>query len=112
MTLYVQRHIARFALAPPHRTHNIPGKFLSYMHAGLPVLASINPGNDLIALIKTERVGRVCADGVVDTLASMANELLGQLAHDDYIGARCRALSVRLFSPVTAALQIVEALRA
>jgi hypothetical protein len=32
------------ALDPRHQTHNIPGKFLSCMQAGLPVLASINPG--------------------------------------------------------------------
>jgi hypothetical protein len=50
------------ALDPRHTTHNIPGKFLSYMQAGLPVLASINPGNDLAELIQREDVGRVCTD--------------------------------------------------
>ncbi|HAL38219.1 MAG TPA: glycosyltransferase WbuB, partial [Polaromonas sp.] len=44
------------ALDPRHKTHNIPGKFLSYMQAGLPVLASINPGNDLADVINHERV--------------------------------------------------------
>ena len=44
------------ALDPRHKTHNIPGKFLTYMQAGLPVLASINPGNDLMQLIEGEQV--------------------------------------------------------
>ena len=38
-----------------HKTHNLPGKFLSYMQSGLPVLASINPGNDLAELILKRR---------------------------------------------------------
>ncbi|MDD2878988.1 MAG: hypothetical protein PHQ58_00995 [Rhodoferax sp.] len=46
------------ALDPRHKTHNIPGKFLSYMQSGLPVLATINAGNDLADVIQTERVGR------------------------------------------------------
>ena len=45
------------ALDPRHKTHNIPGKFLTFMQAGLPVLVSINPGNDLICLIEQEQVG-------------------------------------------------------
>jgi len=50
--LYAQCHVGIVALDPRHKTHNIPGKFLSYMQSGLPVLASINPGNDLVELIQ------------------------------------------------------------
>ena len=50
--LYAQCHAGIVALDPRHKTHNIPGKFLTYMQAGLPVLASINPGNYLIRLIE------------------------------------------------------------
>jgi glycosyltransferase involved in cell wall biosynthesis len=60
--LYAQCHAGIVALDPRHKTHNIPGKFLTYMQAGLPVLASINPGNDLIQIIEGERVGRACTD--------------------------------------------------
>ena len=65
--LYSQCHVGIVALDPRHKTHNIPGKFLSYMQSGLPVLANINPGNDLAALIQREGVGRVCTDHLVDT---------------------------------------------
>lgn len=65
--LYAQCHIGIVALDSRHKTHNIPGKFLSYMQAGLPVLASINPGNDLEEMILREKVGRVCSNHSIDT---------------------------------------------
>lgn len=55
--LYAQCHVGIVALDPRHKTHNLPGKFLSYMQAGLPVLASINPGNDLAELIQKKGLG-------------------------------------------------------
>jgi hypothetical protein len=97
--LYAQCHVGIVALDPRHKTHNIPGKFLSYMQSGLPVLASINPGNDLVGLIDGERVGRVCTDHSVETLEVLAKELLQDLATDPGMAARCKALSARLFSP-------------
>ena len=42
-----------------HKSHNIPGKFLSYIQAGLPVLARINPNTDLEHLIRREVLGEV-----------------------------------------------------
>src|SRR5690606_42135055 len=49
--------------------YNIPGKFLSYMQAGLPVLAAVNAGNDIVTLIGDEGVGRTSTDGSVEALA-------------------------------------------
>lgn len=108
--LYSQCHIGIVALDPRHKTHNIPGKFLSYMQSGLPVLASINPGNDLEDLIQSNGVGRVCTDYSVSTLRRMAVSLVEELASDKSVSSRCRTLSAKLFSPETAVKQIVEAL--
>lgn len=108
--LYAQCHVGIVALDPRHKTHNIPGKFLSYMQAGLPVLASINPGNDLAELIQMEGVGRVCTDHSVDTLQRLAVELADEINSGKSVSAQCRALSVKLFSPGAAAKQIVAAL--
>ena len=83
---------------------------LSYMQSGLPVLAIINPGNDLAELIQSEGVGRVCTDHSVDTLQRLAEELAQVVAGDANASARCRALSAKLFSPETAVRQIVAAL--
>jgi glycosyltransferase involved in cell wall biosynthesis len=55
--LYQQCAIGLVTLDPRHQTHNIPGKFLSYMQAALPVVAIGNPGNDLQILINSYQVG-------------------------------------------------------
>lgn len=109
--LYLQCHVGLISLDVRHRTHNIPGKFLSYMQAGLPVLASVNPGNDIINLIESENVGRVCADASVRSLKMMAEDLIGQLEALDAFSERCKALSDKLFSPNAAVRQIVLSLQ-
>jgi glycosyltransferase involved in cell wall biosynthesis len=110
--LYAQCHAGIVALDPRHKTHNIPGKFLTYMQAGLPVLASINPGNDLADVINHERVGKVSTDASVDTLRVLAEQLVDEMKTDVEIQARCKALSARLFSPEAAVKQVVQALAA
>ena len=108
--LLAQCHIGLVALDPRHQTHNIPGKLLTYLQAGLPVLASINPGNDLADLIHREGVGRVCTDDSVDTLQRLALELTDDRTGWEPTAARCRALFAKQFSPVAAVRQIVAAL--
>ena len=114
--LYAQCHVGIVALDPRHKTHNIPGKFLSYMQAGLPVLASINPGNDLVGMIESEGVGRVCTDQSLETLQRLALELVDEVATGAgadgkaAVAERCKALSAKLFSPEAAVRQIVAAL--
>lgn len=110
--LYAQCHIGLVALDPRHKTHNIPGKFLSYMQCGLPVLAIVNPGNDLAGLIEAENVGRACTTQAIPTLRHLAETLVTDLAADEGVGFRCRDLAKRLFSPETAVNQIVAALKA
>ncbi len=109
--LYAQCHVGLVALDPRHKTHNIPGKFLSYMEAGLPVLASINPGNDLVELITTEQVGRVSTNASAETMARNALELIELLGADVGFKNRCERLASRLFSPEVAVKQIVCALQ-
>lgn len=109
--LYAQCHIGLVALDPRHKTHNIPGKFLSYMQAALPVLANINPGNDLIDLINSTRVGAACTDQSVDSLARLAEKLLSQLEQDRDIQERCKNLAKTMFSPEVTVRQISIALQ-
>jgi glycosyltransferase involved in cell wall biosynthesis len=109
--LYDQCHIGLIALAPGHKSHNIPGKFLSYMNNGLPVLACVNAGNDLIHLIQSAKVGAVISDNNLDSLEYEAHILLNQLAsHFDYKN-NCLTLSQDLFSSNIAALQILRAVK-
>lgn len=109
--LYAQCTAGLLTLAPKHRSHNIPGKFLSYMQSGLPVLASINAGNDLAAMIRENDVGRVSelADGFV--LQQLAIDLVDTLEADQTMKERCLRLHRDLFSPKLAVRQIVTALK-
>ena len=108
--LYAQCTVGLVALDPKHRSHNIPGKFITYMHAGLPVLARINAGNDLVDIIQTNNVGRVSADKDQNSLEALARELLDLLDVDLNIKDRCRNLYLKLFSPEMAVKKIVYAL--
>lgn len=108
--LYSQCSAGIVALDPRHQSHNIPGKFLTYMQSGLPVLANVNAGNDLAALIRSEQVGQVCENHDVDELVRLAESLLNQMAEDQALTARCRQLFNRQFSVEQAVRQIVNSL--
>jgi glycosyltransferase involved in cell wall biosynthesis len=102
-----QCHVGLVALHPDHKTHNIPGKFVSYTHYGLPVLARVNAGTDLERLIEQEGVGRVYAGDSVADLKKLAEELVDNDALRQSMSERGRQLGSRMFSPETAAKQIV-----
>lgn len=108
--LYAQCHVGIVALDRRHKTHNVPGKFLSYMRAGLPVLASINPGNDLADLIEHEGVGKASSDHSAETLQRLAEQLVEGVAADAARPARCRAVLAKYFSPAAVVKQITDAL--
>lgn len=108
--LLAQCHVGLVALDPRHRTHNIPGKFLSYMRSGLPVLANVNPGNDLAQMIRQEEVGQVCESNRTSELLDLANTLVEQTATDPNLSQRCRDLFHREFSVENTVRQVVAAL--
>ncbi|PHQ13512.1 glycosyltransferase family 4 protein [Marinobacter profundi] len=108
--LYAQCDVGLVALHPKHKTHNIPGKFLTYVQSGLPVLAKINEGNDLVGMIRKERVGAVATDDSLEALVRAAEALIDQCGGDDTLPGRCRGLYQRLFAPEKAVEQIVGAL--
>jgi glycosyltransferase involved in cell wall biosynthesis len=57
------------------KTHNVPGKTLSYLYWGKPVLASINPGNDLFDLLRESQAGLCLVNGQDEALAAAADRL-------------------------------------
>jgi glycosyltransferase involved in cell wall biosynthesis len=104
-----QCEVGMVALHPDHKTHNIPGKFVSYVQYGLPVLARVNRGTDLEKLIEDEGVGRVYAGYSVDELMRLAEELADDDTLRHTMSERGRRLGHRMFSPEAAAKQIVAA---
>lgn len=110
--LYAQCSAGIVALDPRHKSHNIPGKFLTYMQSGLPVLANVNAGNDLAEIIRQEKVGHVCESNKVDELLYLVEKLLAQIESEADLSARCRGLFEREFAVKKAVHQIVAALGA
>lgn len=108
--LYAQCSVGIVSLDQRHKSHNIPGKFLSYMQSGIPVLANINPGNDLAELIRSEGVGVVCENADIQDLELKANALINSVETDIYFENRCKAVYERMFSPSQAVRQIVQEL--
>lgn len=108
--LYRQCSIGMVILDPRHKTHNIPGKFLSYMQSGLPVLAKINPGNDLVDLINKTQVGYAYTGSSVAELRGIAEALVDKLMPADRMDLRCKNLAKELFSTEVAAKKILTAL--
>lgn len=111
--LYSQCSAGIVTLDPRHKSHNIPGKFITYMRSGLPVLATINQGNDLAKMIQSEKVGQVCESNQVNELTKLAEKLLCQIDNNsEVLNASCTSLFKRKFSVEEKVIQIVSALEA
>ncbi|MEZ8024955.1 MULTISPECIES: glycosyltransferase family 4 protein [unclassified Vibrio] len=55
--------IGLFSLSPAHTAHNFPGKLLGYMVQSLPILGSVNLGNDLMDLLHENSAGLISVNG-------------------------------------------------
>lgn len=106
--LYEQAHIGLLSLDRKHMSHNIPGKFISYMHAGLPVLACINANNDLNDLIMNEEVGYAHTEINREEL----NQSLYKITNNTELRLRysqnARKLADKMFSTKVVGNQIIK----
>lgn len=109
--LLAQCRVGLLALDPRHKTHNIPGKFLTYLHAGLPILARVNAGTDLAHLMEREGVGRAYVGDALADFARMAEEFADDEATWRRMSTNGRALGLRMFSPEAAVRQIAASAR-
>lgn len=107
--LYSQCSVGIVALHPKHNSHNIPGKFITYIQSGLPVLANVNTGNDLAQIIRDEGVGEVCESNQVSELHDRAEQLCKHQQEPAFKN-NCRKLFNGKFSAESAAQQIAAAL--
>ena len=90
------------------KTQNFPGKMLSYMYLAKPILASINPGNDLKDILEEHKAGMVCINGEDDLLADCARRLMENKDLRRQLGCNGRALLENMFSVSKAARQILS----
>ena len=91
-----------------HKTHNIPGKFISYIHSGLPVFAVVNPNNDLIKIIKQNNIGFATSNYGVSFLTKKINEFVDFVEKDGSIKKRAIALSKSQFNTSLISEQILS----
>ena len=91
--------------------HNFPGKLFDYMYFGKPILAAINPGNDLRNVLKEHQVGLVCENGEDDRLQTLARMLIDDPSLRQTLGTNSRRLLEEFFAAERAAQQILDSVR-
>jgi len=106
--LYLQCDFGMVFLDSRHKTHNIPGKFISYMHYGLPTLACVNKGNDLVDIVRTHRLGYAFDTVSTDMSVSAILEMIEDPDYSKKIPANCRAFAREMFSSSNTAEQITD----
>ena len=109
--LLAQCHIGLLALDPRHKSHNIPGKFLTYLSAGLPVLARVNPNTDLVSLIEGEKVGLVYVGESLDVFKEMAKEIIDNSVQYQQMASRGPILAKEKFSTYNSVNQIIQTVK-
>jgi len=90
------------------RTQNFPGKMLGYMYQSMPILASVNAGNDLKDILESGHAGLVCINGEDDLFAAHAIRLIRDENYRRLLGKNARALLETTFSVSRAAGQILS----
>ncbi|MER8383590.1 glycosyltransferase family 4 protein [Mesorhizobium sp. M1399] len=94
-----------------HRTHNVPGKFVAYLQAGLPVLARVNPHNDLERLINSNGIGVSYSGARVAEFREQVVRIVEDVAGRRQMAKRARKLYETMFLPSSAADQILRGLK-
>lgn len=101
--------VGLIALDPRHKSHNIPGKFLTYIQSGLPVLARVNKDTDLQNLINNENVGRAYVGDGLSDFKKIAEQLIDDRDQLTLMSNNGRRLSEKMFSSSSAVKQIINA---
>ncbi|CDH21004.1 WbwH [Xenorhabdus bovienii str. kraussei Quebec] len=102
--------IGLFSLSRYHKIHNFPGKLLGYMVNSIPILGSVNYGNDLIKIINDSESGFVFINGDDDKLFSSAIKLLQNRELRKKIGENAFNLLKDKFSVQSTAKKICDKL--
>ncbi|HEY0924881.1 glycosyltransferase family 4 protein [Rheinheimera pacifica] len=90
--------VGLFSLSAKHTAHNFPGKLLGYMSESLPILGSVNPGNDVIEVINGSNSGFVFENGEDAALLAAADLLFESVEQRKQAGKNARLLLQRYFS--------------
>lgn len=108
MRLIADFDIGIISLDRKFKTHNFPGKMLGYLYNAKPILASINPGNDLQDILQTHNAGLVCHNGEDELFYNHALQLINNPDLRVQMGKNGRILLESTFSVSAAASQILS----
>ena len=99
--------VGLFTLNKNHITHNFPGKLLGYMVQSMPILGSINPGNDLKNIVDEYEAGYISINGEDYLFLENAIKLLEE-SERVRIGKNANKLLSAKFSVKSASNQILK----
>ena len=99
--------VGLFSLSAKHSAHNFPGKLLGYMVESLPILGSVNYGNDLKDIVNNSNAGFIHLNGEDDKLLESAKNLYHDFLFRNEIGRNSYKLLKEQFS-VDSAYQTIE----
>lgn len=108
--LLLEVDIGLFSLAKTHTAHNFPGKILGYIANNLPILGSVNSGNDLMTLVNEHQAGFVFENPNDHALHDGAQQLAQSESLRKVQGNNARRLLDSHFSVQSAAEKITLAL--
>lgn len=108
MKIVAGMDIGLFSLSSRHSAHNFPGKLLGYMVESLPILGSVNGGNDIIELINESGAGLVSVNGNDDIFLKNAVKLIDDQLCRNEMGVNSFNLVNKLFSVESAANKILS----
>ncbi|EGQ9483779.1 glycosyltransferase family 4 protein [Vibrio parahaemolyticus] len=103
--------VGLFSLSSQHTAHNFPGKLLGYMVQSIPILGSVNQGNDLLEIVNNNEAGFISVNGQDDILFNNAKLLYEEEERRRTIGANAFSLLERDFSVQSAAKLITRTLK-
>ncbi|CAM2952831.1 glycosyltransferase family 4 protein [Vibrio mytili] len=103
--------IGLFSLSIQHTAHNFPGKLLGYMVQSIPILGSVNQGNDLANIVNDNNAGMISVNGEDDVLFRNAVALYSDIELRKSIGRNAFSLLELEFSVQSAGNTILEKLK-
>lgn len=102
--------VGLFSLSAQHTAHNFPGKLLGYMVASLPILGSVNTGNDLLDIVNSYKAGFIHVNGEDVLLLQSAQKLYFDETLRCKIGENSKQLLIDQFSVNSAAMHVEKCL--
>jgi glycosyltransferase involved in cell wall biosynthesis len=100
--------VGLITLHPSLKSANIPGKLLGYLQCAMPTVASVNPGNDLVELLKESGAGLVSLNPDDAGFLKNCTTLLDDAALLAGMRAAAQRLLMEKFHVRTAAEQILR----